>query len=186
MFRKAQSAILITQPVGFRGRKGTVITQFLTGGGWHGYDFSLSFSVEESRSLLLRQNERPVTNKKNGDETWWMFQDVFWVEDEGLNSEEVKARVLDKRARERRKTERAVQAMEQRTIAEQVVARPQIADDVKIFIWQRDQGKCVNCGRTDLLEYDHIIPLHMGGSNTARNLQLLCESCNRLKGGNLT
>jgi len=40
----------------------------------------------------------------------------------------------------------------------------------------------VKCGRQERLEYDHIIPLVKGGSNTERNIQLLCESCNRSKG----
>ena len=63
--------------------------------------------------------------------------------------------------------------------------RMPIPDDVKMFVWRRDGGCCVKCGKQENLEYDHIIPVSKGGSNTARNLQLLCESCNRSKGGNL-
>ncbi len=60
--------------------------------------------------------------------------------------------------------------------------REYIPSDVKIFVWRRDQGRCVECGSREHLEYDHIIPVAKGGSNTARNLQLLCERCNRKKG----
>ena len=60
-----------------------------------------------------------------------------------------------------------------------------IPDDAKIFVWQRDNGRCVICGSQEKLEYDHIIPISKGGSNTARNIQLLCEKHNRSKGADL-
>lgn len=56
-----------------------------------------------------------------------------------------------------------------------------IAADVKRAVWRRDGGKCFECGSREKLEYDHIIPVCKGGSNTERNVQLLCEKCNRTK-----
>jgi len=60
-----------------------------------------------------------------------------------------------------------------------------ISSDVKQEVWQRDQGHCVQCGSQLNLEFDHIIPVSKGGSNTARNIQLLCEKCNREKYNNI-
>jgi len=65
--------------------------------------------------------------------------------------------------------------------AEEAHARPPIPRDVQMFVWQRDGGRCVQCGSQENLEFDHIIPFSMGGSSTARNIQLLCEPCNRAK-----
>lgn len=59
--------------------------------------------------------------------------------------------------------------------------RQPIPKSVQREVWRRDEGKCTECGSKINLEYDHIIPLSKGGSNTARNIQLLCESCNRKK-----
>ena len=56
-----------------------------------------------------------------------------------------------------------------------------IPSSVRREVWRRDKGKCVNCGDRKNLEYDHIIPVSEGGSNTARNIELLCEECNRKK-----
>ena len=53
-----------------------------------------------------------------------------------------------------------------------------IPHDVKIAVWQRDQGKCVQCSATSYLEFDHIIPHAKGGANTIANVQLLCRKCN--------
>lgn len=66
-----------------------------------------------------------------------------------------------------------------------LVERESIPSDVKMAVWQRDQGRCVKCGSQEKLEYDHIIPISKGGSNTERNIQLLCEHCNRAKSANL-
>lgn len=60
-----------------------------------------------------------------------------------------------------------------------------ISQDVKDKVWRRDEGKCVECGSNFNLEFDHIIPFSKGGANTYRNIQLLCESCNRSKSDKL-
>ena len=60
--------------------------------------------------------------------------------------------------------------------------RERIPDSVRLFVWQRDSGVCIRCGTNQKLEFDHIIPVAEGGTNTERNIQLLCETCNRQKG----
>ena len=56
-----------------------------------------------------------------------------------------------------------------------------ITEDVRDAVWRRDDGKCTQCGSNENLEFDHIIPHSKGGANTKRNIQLLCEPCNRKK-----
>ncbi|MBD2188565.1 HNH endonuclease [Pseudanabaena sp. FACHB-723] len=63
--------------------------------------------------------------------------------------------------------------------------RPAIPEAVRIEVWRRDSGQCVKCSSRENLEYDHIIPVSKGGSNTTRNIELLCEACNRSKGANI-
>ena len=53
---------------------------------------------------------------------------------------------------------------------------------VKIEVWKRDQGKCVICGSTKNLHFDHDIPFSRGGSSiTAKNVRLLCAKHNLSK-----
>lgn len=61
-----------------------------------------------------------------------------------------------------------------------------IPTQVKVEVWKRDKGKCVNCGSNLKLHYDHIIPFSKGGSSTtAANIQLLCAKCNLKKFNNI-
>jgi 5-methylcytosine-specific restriction endonuclease McrA len=58
----------------------------------------------------------------------------------------------------------------------------EIPQEVKIVVTLRDGGRCRNCGSSDNLEYDHVIPYSRGGTNSVNNVQLLCQPCNRSKG----
>jgi 5-methylcytosine-specific restriction endonuclease McrA len=120
---------------------------------------------------------------------WWAFRDkvlgVESTEPEGLCDREtevllVKHYVL-RQERNYDKVRREVEVLENLTQLEGVEREP-IPESVRLFVWQRDRGQCVKCGSRERLEFDHIIPIIVGGSNTERNLQLLCESCNRSKG----
>jgi hypothetical protein len=54
-----------------------------------------------------------------------------------------------------------------------------IPTSVKLEVWKRDGGKCVTCGATDELHFDHIIPFSKGGTSLkAENIQLLCARHN--------
>ncbi|MBP6786432.1 MAG: HNH endonuclease [Candidatus Promineofilum sp.] len=57
-----------------------------------------------------------------------------------------------------------------------------IPSKVKLEVWQRDNGRCVTCGATDNLHFDHIIPYSRGGTSLrAENIQLLCARHNLAK-----
>lgn len=103
----------------------------------------------------------------------------------GYTDEEIILQIMNLEDDERKKFERLKHKF---TVAEQEEKegkRPAIPEEVRIAVWRRDDGKCVKCGSRERLEYDHIIPLSKGGSNTVRNIELLCEKCNREKSGNI-
>jgi hypothetical protein len=54
-----------------------------------------------------------------------------------------------------------------------------IPTSVKLNVWKRDKGRCVQCGSTDNLHFDHILPYAKGGTSLkAENIQLLCARHN--------
>ena len=72
-----------------------------------------------------------------------------------------------------------------------------VPQDLKDLVWKRCQGMCQAnwriddsfdknmgeiCGSNEDLEFDHIVPYSRGGKTVYRNLQLLCQRHNRMKG----
>ncbi len=61
-----------------------------------------------------------------------------------------------------------------------------IPTSVKLAVWQRDGGKCVFCGATDELHFDHDLPYSKGGTSiTEDNVQLMCARHNLQKGARI-
>lgn len=57
-----------------------------------------------------------------------------------------------------------------------------IPSEVKKEVWKRDKGKCVLCGATKNLHFDHDLPFSKGGTSlTEKNIRLLCAKCNLSK-----
>jgi 5-methylcytosine-specific restriction endonuclease McrA len=63
--------------------------------------------------------------------------------------------------------------------------RERIPEDVRLFVWERDGGRCQRCGASENLQFDHIVPASKGGGNEANNIELLCAACNQLKSGDV-
>lgn len=101
----------------------------------------------------------------------------------GLSTDEIALHIRYWMLRRKRELQRIKRELEALDNLERVdsAQREMIPEAVRLFVWQRDGGTCVNCGSNQKLEFDHIIPVAEGGSNTERNVPLLCEPCNRGK-----
>lgn len=53
---------------------------------------------------------------------------------------------------------------------------------IRAIVFERDDGRCVNCGSGERLTIDHVVPVAEGGVDDLDNLQTLCISCNSRKG----
>lgn len=130
-----------------------------------------------------------VATRPLGEPGYWAYRGTA-VKVEGgneLSPEEIQLKIKHAVLRHDKAFERMRREIEALENVEKVdsAQRERIPDSVRLFVWQRDQGKCVKCGGAEKLEFDHIIPVIKGGSNTERNVQLLCEQCNRTKGASI-
>lgn len=46
-----------------------------------------------------------------------------------------------------------------------------------MMTFNRDDWRCVQCGKAGRLECDHIVPLADGGTDDLANLRTLCRDC---------
>lgn len=133
-------------------------------------------------AIRARQELRPVELFRREGRAYWLFEDRVYWEDGELSGEDVLALVRQRRRRERRALERAHAALAGE--AAEPRRRP-IPRDVRLAVFERDGGRCVECGSGFEIQYDHVIPVAMGGAGTVENLQILCAPCNRAKGASL-
>ena len=73
----------------------------------------------------------------------------------------------------------------QRTDIEILEITPQTKNDIRKHLFEQQKGICNGCQEIfDIrhFEVDHIVPKAKGGGDYMENYQLLCSSCNRIKG----
>lgn len=57
-----------------------------------------------------------------------------------------------------------------------------IPTEIKKMVWERDRGRCVICGATDELHFDHDLPYSKGGTSIKPdNVRILCARHNLQK-----
>jgi len=143
--------------------------------------------ITREQFLLMKKNSEstPISVSRVDQRNYWWFQHRIYSDNDNLEQNEIYALLVTRHQREQQRI-----ATAQATVAvgtqPQASTRGAIPDDVKQLVWTRDGGHCRSCGTGVELQFDHVIPIALGGSSSADNLQVLCGTCNRRKGAGLT
>lgn len=145
--------------------------------------YSLRWKQPAFEALQAQQQETPVPLLRDGRRVLWYFHSRFFWDDEDLDVEDVRALVLERERRQQQKLRTAHSLMKAEEAGRPT--RIPIPSEVRRAVFERDGGMCVECGSTFDLQYDHVLPVALGGATTVENLQLLCADCNRRKSDSL-
>lgn len=135
--------------------------------------------------VIARYQDHARAFGKSFDDTLVLYQNCLYDVRGPLRDDQRRLIVFQAADKERQLFERLQATFDSPETRNLDPKRERISEAVRIAVWRRDQGRCARCGNREKLEYDHIIPLARGGSNTVRNVELLCEICNRAKGANI-
>lgn len=132
------------------------------------YQAAREYTNKKAKAELVRVYEKI----KDG---IWVYNGVFelhdaWVEESDCrNVFKFKLQVTDK----------TFNLQEERASRKDLEHNRMIPTAVKLEVLKRDKRKCVLCGKTDNLHFDHILPYSKGGTSLkAENIQLLCARHN--------
>jgi hypothetical protein len=145
--------------------------------------FDARWKARDVDRLMEEQLDHPVELLRLDRRVYWIFRDCFYWEEEGLSAEDVKALVLQRVRKRERQLATAHSLM--RAEADGRPVRTPVPVEIRRVVFERDGGRCVQCESNFDLQYDHVIPLTLGGATTVANLQLLCADCNTRKGAAL-
>lgn len=149
------------------------------------WESQATWTRHELSQLLSKSDDYPVLFLWVETKKLWRFQGYWYWAEDSIDAEEVFAILTAREIRAKQSIDRAKTIAGMATQPQKNNVRGHIPPDLRQLVWMRDGGRCTMCGSQTELQFDHIIPVSMGGATSEQNLQILCGSCNRSKGSSV-
>lgn len=134
-------------------------------------------------NIHSQRHVQPVPVVYNAQRKWWAFGDAYFWENAGYTAQDLKALLRDRERRQDQELRRAHMMLNAESSGKQ--QRQAITKEMRRLVYERDGGACAECGGQFNLQYDHVIPVALGGATSIDNLQLLCQDCNLEKSASI-
>lgn len=150
------------------------------------WETSARYTWSEFREIESSQIEPFVLIRTSEKGQLVKYRDDWYWADTDLSEDDIAAVLRARKVRRDASIQRAKSLSNLESTPIQQVRRGAIPEDLRLVVWQRDSGKCVKCGSNSELQFDHVIPVALGGATSEENLQVLCGPCNRAKGASVS
>ena len=179
MFKKVQNVeVMMESSVG--ALLGLTVRVYLTVGRKKAYLIE-RYSRSQLQEMKHRSIHEPVCYLTPQGSYYWRFEDNWYLEDNGLDATEVEALIRSQEMQLEKRIGEAKSALAAQRLPDGSRRVP-LSSELRKSVWKRDGGTCQSCGATEDLQFDHIIPVSLGGANSLDNLQVMCTRCNLQKG----
>ena len=125
-----------------------------------------TWSARSFRALRARQATEPVALHDAGRRRYWLYADRVYWEDDELAAADVRALVHERAERRRRRLERAHALIA--AGAEPGPPRRPMPRELRSPCGSATAARASRCGRGSTLQYDHVIPVALGGATHPR------------------
>ena len=144
-------------------------------------------ALAEEREALVRTAEAGLAEKAAEglcvpEQRFGLLDEMLYVFDGEYEAEEMRPAMAAHLADLRERLAAGTEELDTTRGASALPDPGAIADRVRALVWRRDGGRCVVCGRTEELAFDHAIPQSEGGASTVNNVVVMCSRCSEKKG----
>ena len=147
----------------------------------HSASHYVDSSEERYERLSAKQARLPCLLLRKDGRQWWWYRNRFWWADARLGAREVDETIRDADlvgSLHRHLLDQARGAALGADAAE--LASNGIPESVRLAVWRRDNGRCVDCGTTHDVRFEGLEP-EAKAAPTPETVRLRCRTCSALR-----
>jgi hypothetical protein len=150
---------------------------------FHSARHHVDCSEEQYVRMFLAQRSWPTLVWRPEGRRWWWYLGRFWWTGAEIPDTELKDVVdsadLDRTLYHHLREEARAHAFKENGASS--LDASSISDALRLAVWRRDGGRCVDCGTLEGIHFEYVARLPEGAVPTANDVQLVCRTCSAFR-----